>query len=29
MMQDLKAPAFDMLKAKMKIQGTKNPNNVY
>ena len=29
LMQDLKEPAFGMLKAKMKIQGTKNPNNAY
>lgn len=28
-MQDLKEPAFGMLKTKMKIQGTKNPNNAY
>lgn len=29
LMQDLKEPAFGMLKAKMKIQGTKTPNNAY
>lgn len=29
LMQDLKEPAFGMLKAKLKIQGTKNPNNAY
>lgn len=29
LMQDLKEPAFGMLKAKMKIQGAKNPNNAY
>lgn len=29
LMQELKEPAFSMLKAKMKIQGTKNPNNAY
>lgn len=29
LMQDLKEPAFSMLKAKMKIQSTKNPNNAY
>lgn len=29
MMQDLKEPALGMLKAKMKIQGIKNPNNAY
>lgn len=29
LMQDLKEPAFGMLKTKMKIQGTKNPNNAY
>ena len=29
LMQDIKEPAFGMLKAKMKIQGTKNPNNAY
>lgn len=29
LMQELKEPAIGMLKAKMKIQGTKNPNNAY
>lgn len=29
LMQELKEPAFGMLKAKMKIEGTKNPNNSY
>lgn len=29
LMQELKEPALGMLKAKMKIQGTKNPNNAY
>ena len=29
LMQELKEPAFGMLKAKMKIQGTKNPNTSY
>ena len=28
-MQELKEPAFGMLKTKLKIQGTKNPNNAY
>ena len=28
-MQELKEPAFGMLKAKLKIQGTKNPNTSY
>ena len=29
LMQDLKEPAFGMLKAKMKIQSAKSPNNAY
>lgn len=29
LMQKLKEPAFGMLKTKLKIQGTKNPNNAY
>ena len=29
LMQELKEPAFGMLKSKMKIQSTKNPNNAY
>ncbi len=29
LMQELKEPAFGMLKTKLKIQGTKNPNNAY
>ena len=29
LMQDLKEPAFSMLKAKMKIQSAKSPNNAY